>query len=59
MLAGWMLELASAANRFHLSCRVVGSAPKLEEARVVLTFATKAVIAAGLRLLCMAAPEEI
>jgi arginyl-tRNA synthetase len=46
-------------NNWYVGHRVLGQAPALTAARLALVRASKAVIANGLRLLGVAAPEEM
>jgi arginyl-tRNA synthetase len=59
VIASYLGELAATANRFYDSCRVLGEAEPLEEARIALVSATKWVLKKGLELLGMKAPERM
>jgi len=55
----WLLSLCRELNSWYAKNRVLGSEPTLEAARLRLIAASKSVIANGLRLLGVAAPEEM
>ncbi len=59
VLTTYLIDLCTAANRFHRKCRVLIDDKELREARLLLVYAVKAVLARGLHLLGMAAPEEM
>jgi arginyl-tRNA synthetase len=52
-------ELASAFSAFYRDCKVLGDDPSLTAARVALTDATRIVLARGLDLLGITAPESM
>ena len=54
-----VVEIAKAYNRFYLAHRILGEAEEVKNARLALTQAVKTVIAAGLGLLGIAAPERM
>ena len=58
-VAGWLLSLCRELNNWYVQHRVLGQEPELTAARLVLVRASKTVIANGLRLLGIAAPEEM
>ena len=58
-ISTWLLSLCRELNRWYAKNRVLGSEPSLEAARLRLIAASKSVIANGLRLLGVAAPEEM
>jgi arginyl-tRNA synthetase len=59
LIALYLLDLASAANRFYNVHRVIGSGEPLESARLVLSWAVKVVLGRGLGLLGLVALEEM
>ena len=59
LLAGYLIELASAANRFYNTHRVIDSEPGLRDARLALIWAVKTVMGRGLRMLGLEALEEM
>ena len=59
VLAGHMIDLAAAVNKFYNAHRVVGSDGELSDARALLVHAARTVLAKGLYLLGMEAPEEM
>jgi arginyl-tRNA synthetase len=58
-ISTWLLGLCRELNRWYAKNRVLGSEPALEAARLRLIAASKSVIANGLQLLGVAAPEEM
>lgn len=60
-VARYLEELAGAYHSWYASCRVVGEnvAPELSQARIYLNLAVKQVLANGLNLLGVAAPERM
>ena len=58
-ISTWLLGLCRELNTWYAKNRVLGSEPALEAARLRLIAASKSVIANGLRLLGVAAPEEM
>ena len=59
ILAGHMIDLATAANKFYNAHRVIGVDRELSRARALLVYAAKTVLARGLYLLGIEAPEEM
>ena len=58
-LTAWLLSTSREVNNWYVGHRVLGQAPPLTAARLHLVRASKAVIANGLRLLGVSAPEEM
>ena len=58
-LATSLRELASAFNAFYRDCRIVGEAPAMAQARLALTTAARTVLANGLTILGLDAPERM
>jgi arginyl-tRNA synthetase len=58
-IASYLEELARLANGWYHRHRVVGAGEELERARLVLTRAVKKVLASGLGLLGVSAPERM
>ncbi len=58
-VASYLEELARLVNGWYHRHRVVGAGKELERARLVLTAAVKTVLANGLRLLGVSAPERM
>jgi len=59
LIARHLLDLSTEANRFYNTCRVMGEDEALTRARILLVAAVKTVLAKGLVLLGMKAPEEM
>ena len=59
VLADYLADLATAANKFYDTCRVLGKEPALEGARLALVHATQTTLNVGLDLLGMKAPERM
>lgn len=57
LLSTYLLELATAANKFYNEVPVLAAEPTLAEARLVLVDGVRAVLRTGLSLLGMKAPE--
>jgi len=55
----YLEELARAAHLWYHHCHVLGEAPEVERARLALARATQLVLANGLGLLGLAAPERM
>ena len=55
----YLLDLAQAFNEFYHSCHVISEDEKLMQARIMLVAATKQVLANGLGVLGIHAPEEM
>jgi arginyl-tRNA synthetase len=58
-VAAWLLATCRELNNWYAAHRVLGQSPELTAARLALVRASKTVIANGLRLLGVAAPEEM
>ena len=58
-VCAYLEELAAAFHRFYTFCRILGSEQKLAEARLALAEATKIVLANGLSILGVSAPERM
>jgi arginyl-tRNA synthetase len=58
-LTAWLLATSREVNNWYVGHRVLGQAPPLTAARLALVRASKAVISNGLRLLGVAALEEM
>jgi len=58
-IATWLLSTCRELNNWYAGHRVLGQEPALTAARLGLVRASKSVIANGLRLLGVAAPEEM
>lgn len=59
LIASFLIELCTVANRFYNQHRVVSDEAELTKARVTLVYAIKTVLRNGLALLGMKAPEEM
>ncbi len=59
ILARYLIDVARGFNRFYHRCPVLGSDAALQRARLLLIDATRQVLANGLGLLGIAAPEEM
>ena len=59
LVASYLIELCTAANRFYNASRVVSEDEALTKARVTLVYAIKTVLKNGLALLGIKAPEEM
>lgn len=59
ILTRHLVDLSQAFNKFYHDNAVLNSEPKVKEARLVLVYAVKTVIASGLKLLGIAAPEQM
>lgn len=59
LIASYLIELCAEANRFYNAHRVVSEDAALTKARVALVYAITTVLASGLRLLGMKAPEQM
>lgn len=59
LVARHLVEVAREFNRFYHRCPVLGSAGPLQDARLLLIDATRQVLANGLGLLGISAPEEM
>jgi len=58
-VTAWLLDTCQEVNNWYVGHRVLGQEPPLTAARLALVRASKTVIANGLRLLGVAAPEEM
>ncbi len=59
LIARYLLDLAAAFNTFYHQHRIIGAGEPLEEGRLALTAAVRQVLANGLYLLGLGAPEEM
>ncbi len=59
ILARYLIDVAREFNRFYHNCPVLGSEGELQHGRLLLINATRQVIANGLGLLGIVAPEEM
>ena len=59
MLASHVVEIGSALNLFYNKCRVLGEERPIEDARLLLVWAAREVMAEGLGTLGIAAPESM
>jgi arginyl-tRNA synthetase len=59
IICRYLLDLAQAFNEFYHACHVISEEQKLMEARLMLVAATKQVLANGLKMLGIHAPEEM
>ncbi len=59
ILARYLIDVAREFNRFYHKCPVLGSEASLKHGRLLLISATRQVIANGLALLGITAPEEM
>jgi len=59
ILARYLIDVAREFNRFYHNCPVLGSEAELKHGRLLLISSTRQVIANGLALLGIAAPEEM
>ena len=55
----YLEDLAAAFHKFYTFCRILGTEKKLAEARIALALAVKIIIANGLRILGVSAPEKM
>jgi arginyl-tRNA synthetase len=58
-ITSYLEELSRSAHHWYHHCRVLGEAPPTEHARLVLARATRIVLANGLRLLGLHAPDRM
>jgi arginyl-tRNA synthetase len=58
-IAAYLEELAALFHRFYTQCRIIGSEPKLAEARLALCIAAQIVIRNGLSILGVNAPDRM
>ena len=59
MLASHIVDVGSALNLFYNKCRVLGEERPIEDARLFLVWAAREVMAEGLGMLGIAAPESM
>jgi len=58
-VTAYLEEIARMAHGWYHQCRVLGEAPEVENARLVLARATRIVLGNGLRLLGLRAPDRM
>ncbi len=58
-VTAYLEDLAGVAHGWYHHCRVLGEAPEVEQARLVLARATRIVLRNGLQLLGLSAPERM
>ncbi|MFI5234090.1 MAG: arginine--tRNA ligase [Gemmatimonadales bacterium] len=58
-ITGYLEELARLSHHWYHHCRVLGEAPPVEAARLALARATRIVLANGLSLLGLSAPDRM
>ncbi len=58
-VTGWLEETARLVHGWYHGCRVIGEAPPLEHARLVIARATRQVLANGLAVLGISAPDRM
>jgi arginyl-tRNA synthetase len=58
-VTGYLEELARLAHGWYHHCRVLGEAPPTEAARLALARAARTVLANGLTLLGLTAPDRM
>ena len=58
-VAEYLGDLAAVANKFYDTCRVLGEESELEGARLALVQSAQTVLATGLKLVGMSAPERM
>ncbi len=58
-LVGYLHDLATTFHKFYTACRVIGDDEKVSAARAALVKAAQIVLAEGLRLLGVSAPEQM
>ncbi len=59
ILARYLIDVAREFNRFYHNCPVLSSEPGIQQARLLLISSTRQVLANGLALLGITAPEEM
>jgi len=59
VLCAYLEELAAAFHKFYTVCRIIGSEEKLASARLALVNAVKLVMANGLAILGVSAPDKM
>ncbi len=55
----YLVDLATAFHKFYSACRVLGASPELLQARLALCLATRQVLANGLGMLKVTAPQSM
>ena len=58
-LVGYLFDLATMFHKFYTECRVINDEPVLTQARLALIDATRIVIANGLKILGITAPDKM
>ncbi len=58
-LANYLREVAVAFTQFYGNCRIIGESPELASARMLLARAAQGVLAGGLGLLGISAPDKM
>jgi len=58
-VANYLREVAVAFTKFYDQCRIIGEPEPLAQARLALARATRLVLANGLRVLGISAPERM
>jgi arginyl-tRNA synthetase len=59
IISRYLIDLAQDFNGFYHGCQVLVDDPDLQRARLILVFAVKTVLATGLGLLGIKAPEQM
>lgn len=59
ILAGYLLDVCRSFSQFYHNNRILGEASQIESSRMVLVAATQKVLAQGLKVLNIAAPEAM
>ncbi len=59
ILAQYLLELCAHFSQFYHHCRILGEEPTLQNSRICLVAATEKVLAKGLQILNIEAPESM
>ena len=59
LIASYLVELSTVANRFYNAHRVVGEIPSVAKSRAALVCGMTSVLKSGLQLLGIKAPEEM
>ncbi|MFH1006210.1 MAG: arginine--tRNA ligase [Candidatus Latescibacterota bacterium] len=59
LIARYLIDLSAEANRFYHACRVLGEDAAVSQGRILIVSAVKTVLAKGLYLLGIQAPEEM
>jgi arginyl-tRNA synthetase len=58
-LSNYLIDVTKAFGAFYRECRVLGEAPELTQARLMLVEATRRILAQGLGLLGIPLPERM